>query len=37
VLNQGQVSEQGSHEQLLSQGGLYASYYYEQVNQFEEC
>lgn len=36
VLNQGQLAEQGTHQQLLAQGGLYAHLYETQFRPVEE-
>jgi ATP-binding cassette, subfamily B, multidrug efflux pump len=34
VIREGDIVEQGTHEQLLAQGGFYADLY---NSQFEEC
>ncbi|MCE7980135.1 MAG: ABC transporter ATP-binding protein [Caldilinea sp. CFX5] len=36
VLNEGQIVEEGDHETLLAQNGLYAEMYYREIQQTEE-
>ena len=34
ILNQGRIAEQGSHQQLLNQGGIYAQLWQRQTGGF---